>query len=791
MRVIAGPEKKARLLSEKEQRITAYHEMGHALVGHFLENTEPGPQDHDRLARPGARPDDLAADRGSLPARRKQALLEEIAMTLGGRAAEELVFNEITTGAANDIEKVTHTAKQMVMRFGMSEKLGPRVLGRDARHAVPRPRDGRTSPTTRTRSRARSTTRSAASSRRATSSRSRVLREHMDELHRISQILIERETIDKDQFERAARRRVRRTRSSRAPERRAAGAARRSPSGARSRSRGRSRSRARRMQPPPEPEGVVARPARCANQFGGRRAHARADRGALPAPVGDGRRSTSRPTRSRTAACTSRRARRSRRRGGCSTAGAAIVDVGGESTRPGSDGVDADEELRRVVPVLETLAGAPVSIDTSKAEVARRALELGAELVNDVTALRGDPELAGVVADARLLPLPDAHAGRAADDAGRPGLRRRRLRGEARSSRSGSRSRSRRGSARSSSASIPASASARRSTHNFELVRRLDELRRARPAGARRLLAQELARRAPRRRRATGSRGGVGRRRGRRVRARRDDPARARRARARRGAARPRGRWRAREDRAARARAARLPRRLPEEERDGPAVPLRRRARGRRARRRRRLEHAVDYTRGRGDGPRGERDAASGCSKRSLSTLADTLLERFAPERVRVRVRKPEVRAGRPPGRVQRRHRRAAMTLAYVGLGANLGDRESLIRRAAELIGARAAVGRCARPSRGGYERPAAVPERRRRARDRARAARAARPPARRRARARPRARSGRAGGRARSTSTCCSTATRRSTSRASSCPIRGCTSGGSCSSRSPSSFRG
>ncbi|MEP6978374.1 MAG: dihydropteroate synthase [Thermoleophilia bacterium] len=79
--------------------------------------------------------------------------------------------------------------------------------------------------------------------------------------------------------------------------------------------------------------------------------------------------------------------------------GAAIVDVGGESTRPGSDGVRVDEELERVVPVLERLAGAPVSIDTTKAEVARRALELGAELVNDVTALRGDPELAGVVAD--------------------------------------------------------------------------------------------------------------------------------------------------------------------------------------------------------------------------------------------------------------------------------------------------------------------------------------------------------------------------------------------------------
>jgi dihydropteroate synthase len=79
--------------------------------------------------------------------------------------------------------------------------------------------------------------------------------------------------------------------------------------------------------------------------------------------------------------------------------GAAIVDVGGESTRPGSDGVSAAEELRRVVPVLERLGAAlPISIDTSKAAVAQAALERGAILVNDVTALRGDPELAGVVA---------------------------------------------------------------------------------------------------------------------------------------------------------------------------------------------------------------------------------------------------------------------------------------------------------------------------------------------------------------------------------------------------------
>jgi dihydropteroate synthase len=79
--------------------------------------------------------------------------------------------------------------------------------------------------------------------------------------------------------------------------------------------------------------------------------------------------------------------------------GAAIVDVGGESTRPGAAPVSGDDELARIEPVLQGLTGVPVSIDTSKASVARRALELGAEMVNDVTALRDDPALAGVVAE--------------------------------------------------------------------------------------------------------------------------------------------------------------------------------------------------------------------------------------------------------------------------------------------------------------------------------------------------------------------------------------------------------
>ena len=179
-------------------------------------------------------------------------------------------------------------------------------------------------------------------------------------------------------------------------------------------------------------------------------------------------------------------------------AGAAIVDVGGESTRPGADGVSLDEELRRVVPVLERLEGVPVSIDTAKAEVARRALALGAELVNDVTALRGDPELAGVVADCGRLPLPDAHAGRAAHDAAQPGLRRRRRRGHDLPRGAPARRRRRRP-ARGADLPRPGNRLRQdgRAQHGAAAPPRRG--RAARPAAPRRRLAQELARPAARR----------------------------------------------------------------------------------------------------------------------------------------------------------------------------------------------------------------------------------------------------------------------------------------------------
>jgi cell division protease FtsH len=200
MRVIAGPEKKTRLLSEHERKVTAYHEMGHALVGHYLPNCDPVHK-ISIISRGAALGYTI-----SLPAEdkfltTKSALMDQMAMTLGGRAAEELVFNEVTTGAANDLEKVTGTAKHMIMRYGMSEKLGPRVLGRN--HDMPfLGRDMGAEPDYSEEIAREIDDEIRRVIEEAHERALAVLREHMDDLHQISGLLIERETIDKDQFER-------------------------------------------------------------------------------------------------------------------------------------------------------------------------------------------------------------------------------------------------------------------------------------------------------------------------------------------------------------------------------------------------------------------------------------------------------------------------------------------------------------------------------------------------------------------------------------------------------------
>src|ERR1700685_2168301 len=198
MRVNAGPEKKTRVMSEKERLITAYHEMGHALAGHFLEHSDPVHK-ISVISRGQALGYTISMPQEDRFLTTRAELKDTMAMTLGGRAAEELIFGEITTGASNDIEKVTATAKQMVMRFGMSEKLGPRVFGHDHGQPFLR-RDFSTEPDY-SHEIAREIDDEFRRIIESAHTRARqILTEHREPLNRISEILVKRETIEKEEF---------------------------------------------------------------------------------------------------------------------------------------------------------------------------------------------------------------------------------------------------------------------------------------------------------------------------------------------------------------------------------------------------------------------------------------------------------------------------------------------------------------------------------------------------------------------------------------------------------------
>jgi cell division protease FtsH len=198
MRVIAGPEKKTRVMSEKERRVTAFHEMGHALVAHYLENTDPVHK-ISVISRGQALGYTISLPTEDRFLTTRAELQDMMAMTLGGRAAEEIVFGEVTTGASNDLEKVTATAKQMIMRFGMSEKLGPRVFGHD--HSLPFLGREFSSEPDYSDDIAREID---AEIRRVVEEAHQVARsvleDHRERLDRVSEILLKRETIEREEF---------------------------------------------------------------------------------------------------------------------------------------------------------------------------------------------------------------------------------------------------------------------------------------------------------------------------------------------------------------------------------------------------------------------------------------------------------------------------------------------------------------------------------------------------------------------------------------------------------------
>jgi cell division protease FtsH len=197
-RVIAGPERKSRIISEEEKRIVAYHEAGHAVVGHTIPEADPvhkvtivarGMMGGFTMALP-------AEDR-TLMARNK--LKADMAFMLGGRAAEELVFDDITSGASNDLERVTKLARSMVMRLGMSDSLGPMVYGQKEElvflgREISEQRDYSETVAERIDGEVRELVSNAYVRAK------RILEEYRPQLDAVANRLIEVETIDRDEF---------------------------------------------------------------------------------------------------------------------------------------------------------------------------------------------------------------------------------------------------------------------------------------------------------------------------------------------------------------------------------------------------------------------------------------------------------------------------------------------------------------------------------------------------------------------------------------------------------------
>jgi len=199
MRVVAGPEKKSRILSEKEKLITAYHEVGHAIVGHLLPYADPVHK-VSVISRGQALGYTISLPTEDRFLVSKSELLDRLASTLGGRAAEEIKFDEVTSGAANDLQQATGIAKQMIMRYGMSEKLGPRTFGHN--HAQPFLGREFSQEPDYSNEIAQEIDEEMKKIIEDAHQRARnLLLEHREQLDLITNILVERETLEKEEFD--------------------------------------------------------------------------------------------------------------------------------------------------------------------------------------------------------------------------------------------------------------------------------------------------------------------------------------------------------------------------------------------------------------------------------------------------------------------------------------------------------------------------------------------------------------------------------------------------------------
>jgi cell division protease FtsH len=198
-RVLAGPERKSRVMSDREKRVIAYHEGGHALVAHVLPNTDPVHK-ISVVSRGRALGYTLTLPEEDKFMMTREELADELAMLLGGRVAEELIVGDITTGAANDIERATKVSRQMVTEYGMSDIIGPLTLGQKA-HEVFLGRDFQSQPDYSDQVAFEIDNEVRRLIDEAHDEALDILQSHRAKLDQLAALLIERETIDRDEVE--------------------------------------------------------------------------------------------------------------------------------------------------------------------------------------------------------------------------------------------------------------------------------------------------------------------------------------------------------------------------------------------------------------------------------------------------------------------------------------------------------------------------------------------------------------------------------------------------------------
>ena len=199
MKVVVGSEKKSRKISEKDKKITAYHEAGHAISSYYLDNQDP--VTHISIVPRGmAAGFTLYTPDQDKTHMLKSRMLDDIVSLLGGRVAEQIIFGDISTGASNDIQRATEIARNMITKYGMSEKLGPIAFGSDNDEVFL----GKNY--THTRNYSENIAAAIDSEVESIISNAykrteKILTEHIDQLHLVSDVLVKLEKIDKEQFE--------------------------------------------------------------------------------------------------------------------------------------------------------------------------------------------------------------------------------------------------------------------------------------------------------------------------------------------------------------------------------------------------------------------------------------------------------------------------------------------------------------------------------------------------------------------------------------------------------------